>query len=272
MMKSGIFLKNFMSNSGWKYIKINDCAEVVGGGTPSTKHEEYWGGDISWVSPKDLSNNSSKYITRGERNITKKGLENSSAKILPVNSLLFSSRAPIGYLAINKKPVTTNQGFKSLILKKGYDVEFFYYLFKDRTEYIKSFASGSTFQEISGSVIKNLSFLIPEIEEQKNISNILSKIDQKIEINKRINETLDSILKTLFKSWFIDFKPVKDKENRKSTGLKKDISDLFTDTLKNSDLGKIPKDYYVGKLGDYIEITKGKSYKSNELEIVKLHS
>lgn len=259
-----------MSNLGWKYLKINDCAEVVGGGTPSTKHEEYWGGDISWIAPKDLSNNSSKYIFKGKRNITKKGLENSSAKILPINSLLFSSRAPIGYLAINKKPIATNQGFKSLILKKGFDVEFFYYLLKDRTEYIKSFASGSTFQEVSGSVVKNLSFLIPDIKEQKNISNILSKIDQKIEINQKINETLDDILKTLFKSWFVDFNTVKDKADGKSTGLTKDISDLFADSLKESKLGKIPKDYSLDKLGDHIEITKGKSYKSNELHNSKV--
>ena len=92
-----------MNKENWKYLSIGDCATVMGGGTPSTKNPEYWDGDISWISPKDLSNNTNKYVSRGERFITKKGLENSSAKILPENSLLFSSRAPIGYLAINKQ-------------------------------------------------------------------------------------------------------------------------------------------------------------------------
>lgn len=255
--KLRIYLKNYMNNSGWKYLKINNCAEVVGGGTPSTKNNEYWDGEIPWITPKDLSKNSSKYIFKGERNITKVGLKNSSAKILPINSLLFSSRAPIGYLAINKEPLTTNQGFKSLILKKEFDVEFFYYLFKDRAEYIKSFASGSTFQEVSGSVVKNLSFLIPDIKEQKNISNILSKIDQKIEINKKINQTLEEIAKTLFKSWFIDFEPVKAKLKGAPTGLSKKIGDLFPNSFEDSELGKIPKGWKISKIGKSLKVILG---------------
>jgi len=215
----------------WKYKKISECAEVVGGGTPSTKKNEYWQGDIPWISPRDLSKNSSKYITHGDRNISKEGLENSSAKILPSNSLLFSSRAPIGYLAINKKPVATNQGFKSLILKEEHDVEYFYYLFKDRTNYIKSYASGSTFQEVSGSIIKNLKFLIPSFKEQKDISNVLLKFDKKIELNKKMNENLEKIAKTLFKSWFIDFDPIRAKSEIRSTGLSKEISDLFPNSF-----------------------------------------
>jgi type I restriction enzyme S subunit len=247
-----------MDSENWKYLSIGDCASVVGGGTPSTKNPEYWDGDISWISPKDLSNNTNKYVSRGERFITKKGLENSSAKILPENSLLFSSRAPIGYLAINTQPMATNQGFKSLILKDEFDVEFFYYLFKQKTEYIKNFSSGSTFQEISGSEIKNLKFLIPPYKEQKQISKILSKLDKKIELNQKMNETLQDIAKTLFKSWFIDFDPVVAKAEGRPTELSKDISDLFPDSFENSDLGKIPKGWKSGNLGDLFEPSRGK--------------
>jgi type I restriction enzyme S subunit len=243
----------------WKYKKISECAEVVGGGTPSTKKNEYWQGDIPWISPRDLSKNSSKYITHGDRNISKEGLENSSAKILPSNSLLFSSRAPIGYLAINKKPVATNQGFKSLILKEEHDVEYFYYLFKDRTNYIKSYASGSTFQEVSGSIIKNLKFLIPSFKEQKDISNVLLKFDKKIELNKKMNENLEKIAKTLFKSWFIDFDPIRAKSEIRSTGLSKEISDLFPNSFEDSELGEIPKGWKVSVLSDFGNITCGKT-------------
>ena len=237
-----------MNKENWKYLSIGDCATVVGGGTPSTKNPEYWDGDIPWISPKDLSNNTNKYVSRGERFITKKGLENSSAKILPENSLLFSSRAPIGYLAINTQPMATNQGFKSLILKDEFDVEFFYYLFKQKTEYIKNFSYGSTFQEIPGSEVKNLKFLIPPYKEQKQISKILSKLDKKIELNRKMNNTLEEISKTLFKSWFIDFDPVKARLEGRPTGLSKEISDLFPDSFEDSELGKIPKNYTVGKL------------------------
>ena len=155
-----------MINSDWKLLKVRDFAEVIGGGTPSTKNVEYWGNDIPWISPKDLSNYSFKYISKGQKSITKLGLSNSSAKLLPSNSLLFSSRAPIGYLAINTCPVATNQGFKSLIPKKGFDIEYIYYLFKKNIEYIKSQSTGSTFQEVSGSFVKNLEFFIPSYKEQ----------------------------------------------------------------------------------------------------------
>ena len=236
----------------WKYKKISECAEVVGGGTPSTKKNEYWQGDIPWISPRDLSKNSSKYITHGDRNISKEGLENSSAKILPSNSLLFSSRAPIGYLAINKKPVATNQGFKSLILKEEHDVEYFYYLFKDRTNYIKSYASGSTFQEVSGSIIKNLKFLIPSFEEQRDISNVLLKFDKKIELNQKMIKTFEEKTKTLFKSWFIDFDPVRAKVEKRSTRLSKELSDLFSNQWIDTEIGKIPKGWMILKVKDVV--------------------
>ena len=248
-----------MNRKNWNHLSINECADVIGGGTPSTKNSDYWDGNISWISPKDLSNNQDKYITKGDRSITELGLEKSSAKLLPANSLLFSSRAPIGYLAINTKPVATNQGFKSLILKEEFDVEFFYYLFKDKTEYIKNLASGSTFQEVSGSVVKNLSFLIPPKQEQKRISNILSKLDKKIELNQKMNETLEEIAKTLFKSWFIDFDPVRAKAEGRSTGLSKEISDLFPDSFEDTESGQIPEGFTVDSVDNRYDISIGKT-------------
>ena len=96
--------------SEWRTLKISDVAEVIGGGTPSSKREDYYGGHISWLTPKDLSGYSDKYISGGERSITEDGLKNSSAKILPKDSVLITSRAPIGYVAIASKPLATNQG------------------------------------------------------------------------------------------------------------------------------------------------------------------
>ena len=101
-------------NSEWKKIQLQDVADVVGGGTPSTKESSYWNGDVPWLTPKDLSGYNERYISRGERNISEEGLDNSSAVLLPASSILLTSRAPIGYVAIAKKPIATNQGFKSL--------------------------------------------------------------------------------------------------------------------------------------------------------------
>src|SRR3989339_1472499 len=111
----------------WKQTTLEEVADIVGGGTPSTKESLYWNGDIPWITPKDLSNYNSVWIERGGKSITQIGFKNSSARLLPPNSILFSSRAPIGYIVINKIPVTTNQGFKSLIPKDNVDYRFLYY-------------------------------------------------------------------------------------------------------------------------------------------------
>jgi type I restriction enzyme S subunit len=248
----------------WQSKKIKDVAEVIGGGTPSTKIGTYWNGDIPWITPKDLSDNSSKYILQGKKSITQIGLKESSTKLLPKNSLLFSSRAPIGYLAINKCPVSTNQGFKSLVPKKGYLTEYLYYLFKKNIYYIKSYATGSTFEEISGTAVKNLEFLFPSLIEQKRISEILSLLDEKIELNQKMNQTLEGIAKRIFKSWFIDFDPIKAKVEGKPTNLSKEISDLFPDSFEDSEMGDLPKGWVVKKLNEITDFQNGYAFKSKE--------
>ena len=188
----------------WKKIKISDIAEVIGGGTPSTKQSEYWGNDIPWLTPKDLSGYNKRYISNGERNISNEGLKNSSARMLPVGSILLTSRAPIGYLAIAEQDLCTNQGFKSLVLKPGNDSEFFYYLLKNNIEYIINMSSGSTFAEISGTQVKNLEFNIPDLITQQKIAKVLSAIDDKIELNNAINNNLEQQIKALYNHCFTD--------------------------------------------------------------------
>ena len=191
----------------WNKKKLSEVADVIGGGTPSTNNFEYWEGDIPWITPKDLSGYNERYISKGSRNISLLGLKNSSSRILPKGSVLLTSRAPIGYIAIAKNEVCTNQGFKSLVLKEGNDSQFFYYLLKNNIEYIKNMSSGSTFSEISGTQVKNLEFFIPPLETQKKIAKVLSAFDDKIELNNKINENLEQQTQAIFKSWFIDFEP-----------------------------------------------------------------
>jgi len=237
-----------VSVSEWREAKLCDIGEIVGGGTPSTKEESYYGGDIPWITPKDLSTHNERYIYRGERSITEEGLKNSSAKLMPKGTVLFSSRAPIGYVAIAGKELCTNQGFKSLIPKNGVaDSEFIYYLFKHKKSDIEAIASGTTFLEVSGSAMKNISILLPPLPEQKAIAATLSALDDMIELNNQINKTLEEMAQAIFKSWFVDFEPFKDGE------------------FEESELGMIPKGWRVGTLGECIAFINGYAFKSKEL-------
>ena len=170
----------------WKECKISDIGTVVGGATPSTKNKKnYENGDIPWITPKDLSTFYGRYIKCGERNITKEGFDSCSTRLLPKNSVLFSSRAPIGYVAIAENEMCTNQGFKSVIPNKNIDSLFLYYLLKFNKDKIESMGSGTTFKEISGNTMKNIKVCIPsDIKGQKKIAEILGNIDDKIEKNR----------------------------------------------------------------------------------------
>jgi len=240
----------------WEVKKIKDVAEIIGGGTPSTKNQTYWNGSIAWLTPKDLSNHNSKYVLKGERNISQEGLKNSSAKLLPKGTVLLTSRAPIGYVAIAKAPICTNQGFRSLIPKeKEADFEYLYYLLKLKTEYLKSFAFGSTFSEISGTTLKNLEFAFPPLPEQHAIAKIFSDLDSKIELNQSMNKTLEAIGQAIFKRWFVEFEfPNEKGKPYKSSG----------GEMVDSELGKIPKGWKVGKLKDYGTFKNGINYLRNE--------
>lgn len=156
-----LFINN--ANPVWQISTISDLGTVVGGSTPSkTKPEYYTNNGIAWITPKDLSINKSKFISHGENDITELGLKNSSATVMPKGTVLFSSRAPIGYIAIASNEVTTNQGFKSVIPYSEIGTAFVYFFLKHSLPVIESAASGSTFKEISGSAMKNIPAIIPD--------------------------------------------------------------------------------------------------------------
>ena len=243
--------------SEFKRCLIGDIAKIIGGGTPSTKNEENFGGKIGWITPKDLSDHNEMFISQGERSITETGLKNSSARLLPANSILFTSRAPIGYIALAKNEITTNQGFKSLILKDENVPEFFYYLMKHNTPKIESFASGSTFKEVSGSVLKSIEVDIPNVKNQKAIAHMLGTLDDKIELNQNMNQNLEETTKAIFKSWFVDFDPVRAKVEGRPTGLPPEIGGLFPDEMVDSEIGEIPTGWDIRGLDHYLLLQRG---------------
>lgn len=236
----------------FKKVKLGEIGKIVGGGTPKTKEESYYGGKIAWITPKDLSLNKSKYIFYGERNITEEGLKNSSAKLLPKGTVLFSSRAPIGYVAIAGNDLATNQGFKSVIPAENVDSEFIYYLLINNVENIKNFGVGSTFREVSGSVMKNIEVMIPDFSIQRKIAKILNTLDSKIEINNKIISNLESQAQAIFKSWFVDFEPFQDGE------------------FVESELGMIPEGWEVKELGEIINLYDNKRVPISKMDRDKM--
>ena len=234
----------------WREVTLGEIAEVVGGSTPSTKALDNFDGDIPWLTPKDLTGTHDRYISRGARNLSRRGLDSCSAKLLPHGAVLLSTRAPVGYVAIAKNPIATNQGFRSLILRDDCIPEYIYYWMVANTRELELHASGTTFPELSGSSLKGICLSVPDTETQRAIAHILGTLDDKIELNRRTNKTLEAMARALFKSWFVDFDPIRAKMESRDTGLPKHIVDLFPDRLVNSELGEIPKGWAVGCLAD----------------------
>ena len=187
----------------WIECTLDKLGEIVGGATPSTKCEDYYGGSIPWITPKDLSSFKGRYITSGERNITEKGLASCSAQMMPKDAVLFTSRAPIGYVAIASQSVCTNQGFKSIVVNDKADPLFVYYLLKYNKDAIEAMGSGTTFKEVSGKTMRAVKVRIPlDVSYQKRIAAVLDSLDTKIENSERINDNLADLLQTIYQERF----------------------------------------------------------------------
>ncbi|WP_293696585.1 restriction endonuclease subunit S [uncultured Phascolarctobacterium sp.] len=178
----------------WVWVRLGEVTKVVGGGTPSTSKKEYYDeGNISWLSPVDLSNYNGIYISRGNKMITLEGLNNSSAKLLPKDTVCLTSRAPIGYVAIAEKELCTNQGFKSFLPSPTYLAKFLYWYLKGNKELLKSKASGTTFLELSASKAATIEFPLPPLSEQQRIVERIEELFAKLdEAKERLQEAADS--------------------------------------------------------------------------------
>ena len=249
---------------GWKTVELGEIAEVVGGGTPSTKNEKNFDGDVPWLTPKDLSLQHDRVVTQGNRNLSRSGLATSSARLVPAGTILVSTRAPIGYVAIAGNELATNQGFRNLILNGSTNPHYIYYWLKKNTEELERHASGSTFQELSGSNLKRIRIPLPPLPEQRAIAHVLGTLDDKIELNRRMNETLETMARALFKSWFVDFDPVRAKMAGRDTGLPKSIADLFPDRLVASEIGEIPEGWEVSKISQEVDTVGGATPSTKE--------
>ena len=186
-------------------MKLGECAEIHSGSTPRTNNPDFWDGEITWVTPKDLSKLKSKFISKTESKITQLGFDSCSTKLLPENSVLFSSRAPIGHVAINTIPMCTNQGFKSFVPKADLlDSQYLYYWLKANKEYLQDLGVGATFKEISKTVIANVEIPLPPLAEQRRIASILDQADELRQKRQQTIEKLDQLLQATFIDMFGD--------------------------------------------------------------------
>ena len=222
---------------GWERKKIKEVADVIGGSTPKTNVEEYWGGNNYWVTPAELDG--SKYIEKTVRCITSNAVDKTNLTLMPSGTVLLSSRAPIGKVCITKAPMYCNQGFKNLICKKLLYNEFAYYFLKHNVDYLQSLGTGATFKEISKKVVENVTIPVPPLSEQQHIVEELDLLSSIIEKKKAQLNELDNLAQSLFYEMFGD--PI---TNEKGWEVKK-LGKLCI-TSSGGTPSKTHKEYYEG--------------------------
>ena len=285
------------SNKNWQKYSLEEiCLKVTSGGTPSRKNPKlYENGNINWVKTKELNNG---YIWESEEKITEEAVRKSSAKLLPVNTILLAMYgATVGELGVLGKEMACNQACCALIIDpKKADYRFIFYLLRLYKKEIQSLATGAAQQNLSAKTIKEFCFYIPSLEKQTEIADILSELDKKIQLNTQINQTLEQIAQALFKSWFVDFDPVHAKVQALSDGLTLEQVELaamqaisgktpeeltalsqtqpdryaelaetakaFPCEMVEIDGVEVPKGWEVKPLGDLISFVKGKKPKA----------
>lgn len=229
-----------MSSKEWPIVRIDDiCRKVTSGGTPFTRTPEYYGGSIPWLKTQEINFNR---IYDTETKITEAGLNNSSAKWIPANSVIVAMYgATAGKVAINKIPLTTNQACCNLIFNDDFaDYNYVYYNLVARFSEIASMAVGGAQQNLNAQMIRDLEIPLPPLPTQHRIATILSALDDKIELNRQTNTTLEAIAQTIFKEWFVAFR-----------------FPGATGEMQESKLGMIPQGWRVGKLGEIYKTTSG---------------
>jgi type I restriction enzyme S subunit len=239
--------------SGWRWTALSDVARLETGHTPSRKHPEYWDGDVPWIGIKDATENHGRVIDDTYQHTNELGIANSSARILPTHTVCLSRTASVGYVVVMGRPMATSQDFVNWVCSESLDYRYLKYVLLAEQEAFLRFASGTTHQTIYFPEVKAFHVCLPSIREQRAIAHILGTLDDKIELNRQVNETMEAIARALFKSWFVDFDPVRAKAEGRNTCLPKHIADLFPDSFEDSELGEIPKGWHVGTLGSVAE-------------------
>ena len=212
--------------SDWTTSKLSDVIEIIGGGTPKRSENKYWNGDIPWLSVADF-NNDFRYVNDSIEHITELGLQKSSTKLLDKDHLIISARGTVGCLAQLSIPMAFNQSCYGLNGKEGIlDNGFLYYFLKNNISELKQKTHSAVFDTITRDTFEHIQISYPDLGTQKEIAKILGSFDDKIQLNTQINQTLEQIAQALFKSWFVDFDPVRAKVQALSDGMSLEQAEL----------------------------------------------
>ena len=236
----------------WEIKKLEEVTEILNGGTPKTNIAEYWDGDIHWITPADLGKLKMPTVNDTPRKITRLGLEKSSAKILPEKSIILSTRAPIGHLAINETPMSTNQGCRGIVPSKKLDTWYLYYFLKKNVKLLDSLGTGATFKELSTKALAGIKIPLPPLPEQQRIVSILDEAFAAIAKAKANAERCLSLSKALFESYLQRMFENGDWETKTINQISKNLNSKRVPITKNKrKCGNIP---YYGASGivDYV--------------------
>jgi type I restriction enzyme, S subunit len=249
---------------GWKWTSLSSVAQLESGHTPSRKHPEYWDGGIPWIGIKDATENHGRTLSDTYQHVSELGLDNSSARLLPANTVCLSRTASVGFVVVMGRPMATSQDFVNWVCGPNIEPHYLKYVLLAENEALWRFASGTTHQTIYYPEAKAFHVCLPPLAEQKAIAAVLGALDDKIELNRRMNATLEAMARALFQSWFVDFDPVRlrlsyggqvraTKDNPAGlpaealakAGLDPATAALFPEHLEDSPLGHIPKGWEV---------------------------
>ena len=213
---------------------LTDVARLETGHTPSRKHSEYWGGEVPWIGIRDATENHGRIIFDTYQHTNGLGIANSSARILPANTVCLSRTASVGYVVVMGKPMATSQDFVNWVCSEAIDYRFLKYVLLVEHYAFVRFASGTTHQTIYFPEVKAFHVCLPPIGEQHAIVSLLGALDDKIDLNRRMNETLEAMARAIFKDWFVDFGPTRTKVEGRQPYLAPDLWYLFPDIIDDN--------------------------------------
>ena len=240
----------------WVKTTLSNIGEVITGRTPATHRQDFFGGDIPFVTPSDFDGR--RLIGVTNRYLTEAGAKSVESARIPRNSIMVTCiGSAMGKSAIADNDCVTNQQINSIVVDSEIDAKYVYYDLHSREAEIRNMASGSAQPILKKSSFGLLNIVLPPLPEQRAIAHILGTLDDKIELNRRMNETLEAMARALFKSWFVDFDPVRAKMEGRDTGLPPHIADLFPDRLAPSELGQIPEGWEIKPLDKIAHFRNG---------------
>ena len=255
------------TTTSWLETRLGDVVRLMSGGTPSKKRKAYWNGAIPWVSAKDMK---LFRINDTTHHVTAEGIANGT-KLVPAGTILLLTRGmrllkelPV---CVVERPMAFNQDVKALLPKTQIDPVFLPYLILGHRQHLHDLVdlAGHGTGRINSDELRAVKIRLPPTRKQRAIAHVLGTLDDKIELNRRMNETLEAMARALFKSWFVDFDPVRAKMEDRDTGLPPDIADLFPDRLVDSEIGKIPDRWTVAPLRELLEVNPKRSLRRGQI-------